>query len=424
MSGRPLRIAMLTTFYPPFNFGGDGIAIQRLSRALARRGHEVTVIHDIDAYEALGHGPPPAVGTEPEGVEVVGLRSGWGRVSPFLTQQAGRPVLNGRRIRRILDDGGFDIVHYNNISLIGGPGLLGLGAGGVKVYEAHEHWLVCPSHVLWRHDRELCTGRECLRCVLAFRRPPQLWRYTGALGRRLSEVDVFIAKSEFSRAKHREFGFPRDMEVLPYFLSDPAPEDRPAVEARRGEEGRPYFLFVGRLERIKGLDAAIEAFARYEGADLLIAGDGNDRRRLEALAAGNPRIRFLGRLSPEALDAYYRGAEALIVPSICWETFGIIIIEAFRQGTPVIARRLGPFPEIVDACGGGELFATTDELIAALDRMVSRPGHRERCAEGARRGFAERWCESAVVPRYLELVGRAAERGGRTEIARAIEAAA
>jgi hypothetical protein len=50
---RPLRFAMVTTFYPPFNFGGDGIAVQRLSRALVQRGHEVTVIHDVDAYRLL-----------------------------------------------------------------------------------------------------------------------------------------------------------------------------------------------------------------------------------------------------------------------------------------------------------------------------------------------------------------------------------
>lgn len=424
MSGRPLRIAMLTTFYPPYNFGGDGIAIQRLAHALVRRGHEVTVLHDIDAYDLLSRGARPDPIPEAEGLRVVGLRSGVGPISPLLTQQTGRPVLTGRRIRRILEDGDFDIIHYNNISLIGGPGLLDLGEG-VKVYEAHEHWLVCPSHVLWRHDRELCTGRECLRCVLHYRRPPQLWRYTGALERRLSEVDVFIAKSDFSRRKHREFGFPRDMEVLPYFLPDLTEREREAA-SRAGEttRGRPYFLFVGRLERIKGLDDVIPVFERYEAADLLIAGDGNDRSRLESLAEGNPRVRFLGRLAPEELDRYYRAAEALIVPSKCYETFGIILIEAFRQATPVIARRLGPFPEIVEACGGGELFETTEELVGALDRMVTDPAHRERCAGDGLRGFEERWSESAVVPRYLSIAGRAAERGGRPEIARAIAAAA
>ena len=57
---KPLRFCHLTTFYPPCNFGGDGIGVQRLCRALARRGHHVTVVHDVDAYNALHRGPEPA----------------------------------------------------------------------------------------------------------------------------------------------------------------------------------------------------------------------------------------------------------------------------------------------------------------------------------------------------------------------------
>ena len=75
-------------------------------------------------------------------------------------------------------------MHFNNVSLVGGPGVLSTG-NGIRIYEAHEHWLVCPSHVLWRHGRELCTGRQCLRCTLNHRRPPQLWRYTGYLEQQL-----------------------------------------------------------------------------------------------------------------------------------------------------------------------------------------------------------------------------------------------
>ena len=176
-----LRFCMLTTFYPPHNFGGDGIGVQRLARALARRGHHITVVHDVDAYNALHHGPEPESTSESDGITVARLRSGMGTLSPMLTQQGGWPVANRARIRRILDEGNFDVTMFHNVSLVGGPGLLREGRG-VTLYEAHEHWLVCPTHVLWRHNREPCTARECLRCVLHFRRPPQLWRYTGAQG--------------------------------------------------------------------------------------------------------------------------------------------------------------------------------------------------------------------------------------------------
>src|SRR5206468_9139305 len=112
---RPLKFCMLTTFYPPHNFGGDGINIQGLARALVRRGHAVTVVHDVDAYNALHRGAEPPAAPEPPGLTVHRLRSGWGAVSPLLTQQLGRPIINGRRIRRILADGDFDVINYHNV---------------------------------------------------------------------------------------------------------------------------------------------------------------------------------------------------------------------------------------------------------------------------------------------------------------------
>ncbi len=411
MSG--LRFGFLTTFYPPHNFGGDGIGIQRLARGLVRAGHQVTVIHDVDAYNALHQGPEPGPQPEPEGLEVIGLRSGMGTLSPLLTQQLGRPVLNGGRIARLLDERKFDVINFHNISLVGGPGILKYGRA-LKLYMAHEHWLVCPSHVLWRHNRELCTGRECLKCELTYRRPPQLWRRTGYLERELHHVDAFIAMSEFSRQKHREFGFPREMEVLPYFLPDPEPAG--ARVGGAAPHARPYFLFVGRLEKIKGLDDVIPVFRDYPGADLVIAGDGEYGATLRALGEGMPNVRFLGRVPLEELRRYYEHAIGLIVPSVCFETFGIILIEAFRQGTPVIARRIGPFPEIVDTSGGGELFGTRDELVAAMRRLQEDPARRARLAAAGYAAFVSRWSERAVVPQYLDIVARAAERKGDRDV--------
>jgi glycosyltransferase involved in cell wall biosynthesis len=411
-----LRFAMVTTFYPPHNFGGDGIAIQRLSRALVRRGHHVTVFHDTDAFRLLAPGAAPEAQQEPPGLEVRRLRSALGRISPLLTHQVGRPVVHGRRIRRELLSGGFDVVHFHNVSLVGGPGILASGSG-LKVYEAHDHWLVCPTHVLWRHGREPCTERQCVRCVLRHRRPLQLWRNTAHLERQLRHVDVFIAKSEFSRRKHREFGFPRDMEVVPYFL----PGRETSLEPASSPHPRPYFLFVGRLERIKGLDEVIPAFGEYREADLLVAGDGEHGRALRALADGMPRVQFLGTIDAGALDAYYQHAIALVVPSVCFETFGIVLIEAFRHGKPVIARRIGPFPEIIDQSAGGLLFDDNEQLVAAMDRLLRDDALRRRMEAAARDSFSRLWSEDVVVPRYLQILGRAAERRGMTRLAKNLE---
>lgn len=421
LSGDPdrrLRICMLTTFYPPFSFGGDAMGVQRLAAAFARRGHSVTVVHDVDAYLSLNGGIEPAAVAPIPGVEVVSLRSKLGVISPLLTQQLGRPVVHGGRLRALLGEG-FDVTFFHNVSLVGGPALLREGRG-VTLYEAHEHWLVCPTHVLWRYGRELCDARDCLRCTLSYHRPPQLWRWTGYLERQLDHVDAFIAKSSFSRDKHHEFGFEPDMEVIPYFL----PEE--AVPAGTGDiaaspHDRPFFLFVGRLEKIKGLDDVIPSFSGTDGPDLLIAGDGEYAASLHALAHDMPRVHFLGRVPSEKLSSYYTHALALIVPSVCFETFGIILIEAFRQGTPVIARRLGPFPEIVDEAGAGLLFETRVELEAAMREMAEFPDRRATLARAGRVAFSEHWSEEAVMPQYLDLIRRMASEKGELSILAALQ---
>src|SRR5262249_32929375 len=97
---------MITTFYPPFNFGGDGIFVQRLSQELARRGHHVEVIHCVDSYRSLAIGDIAKPNQEqPPRVIVHSLRSRLGWLSPLATQQTGFPLLKSTKIRRILEKG-------------------------------------------------------------------------------------------------------------------------------------------------------------------------------------------------------------------------------------------------------------------------------------------------------------------------------
>lgn len=409
MSG--LRLCFFTTFYPPFNFGGDGIVVERLARALVARGCEVTVVHDRDAYQALrpAHSADPMPTAPPPALRVIALHSRLGRVSLLLTHQLGRPVVHARRIRRILGENDYDAIAFHNVSLLGGPGLLGFAGDTPAIYMAHEHWLVCPTHTLWRHNRELCTGRQCVRCSLRYRRLPQLWRWSGAVSRHARGVDTFVAMSDFSRRKHREFGFDRPMEVLPCFL--PAATSPPDAAADTSPHPRPYFLYVGRLERLKGVDDLLTAFAHYAGADLLVAGDGDHSEDLRRQAAGNPRVVFLGRVEQAPLGRYYRHAIALLVPSRCYETFGVITLEAFGQRTPVIARRLGPLPEIVESAG--ELFDTEGELLAAMERLQSDPARRRALGEAGFDACQTVYAEQVVVPRFIDLVHQAIDRRRR-----------
>lgn len=406
-----LRFAMVTTFYPPYNFGGDGIYVRRLSHALARRGHHVDVVHDVDAYSIGGGRAGQTPHAEPPGVTVHALQSRLPRISTLATHQLGFPLVHGKRIRDVLSRD-IDVVHFHNISLVGGPGVLRYGSG-VKLYTAHEHWLVCPTHILWRYGKEPCTGRECVRCVLHAKRPLQGWRSTGLLERCTSEVDEFLGLSEFSVGKHREFGFSRQMTPFPSFLPD-AP---PAAPLRpESSSGTPYFLFVGRLEVIKGLDDVIPLFDASLPAELWIAGSGAHEAELRKLATGRPSVRFLGQKSPEELVSLYRNARALIAPSRCYEVFPLVVLEAFREKTPIIGRALGPFPEIVEQTGGGFLFETQAQLRSALERLANDRALRDEMGTRGERAFVQRWSETAALQRYFELITRIAERRGLTAL--------
>lgn len=412
MSG--LRVCMVTTFYPPLNFGGDGIAVQRLSRALVGAGHDVTVLCSTDAYTALGGVASPGGAVDDDGVVVHRLETRAPALSLLLTQQTGRPLATRRRIRDALSRGRFDVINYHNVSLVGGPAVLADG-DGIKLYTAHEHWLVCPTHVLWRYKREPCPARQCLRCTLVYRRPPQLWRYTGYLERQLVHVDTFIAMSDFSRAKHHEFGFPREMAVVPPLLED-APPGASSGTSSGSPHPRPYFLYVGRLERLKGLDDVLPMVREYPDADFVIVGDGEHRAALERLAGGSERIRFVGRLPGGDVARYYAHAIAVVVPSEGYETFGFVAIEALQQSTPVLARRRGGLTEIVERSGGGELFDTAEQLREAMLRMQREPARRAALARAGRTAYVERWSARVVLPQYLALIEEAAHRRGARRV--------
>jgi len=402
---------MVTTFYPPYHFGGDGVYVQSLTHALARRGHEVEVIHDLDAFVVAGGKERPAE-TPPPGVTIHTLKSKSSFLATLATQQTGRPLVHGAQIRSILDKG-FDVIHYHNVSLVGGPEVLKFGSA-VKLYTAHEHWLVCPTHILCRYNREPCSGRECVRCVLAAKRPPQLWRLGSWFADCASHVDEFLALSRFSADKHREFGFGRTMRVFPSFLpAEPKPAPRPKPEV-------PYFLFVGRLEAIKGLDEVIPLFDPNMPAELWIAGRGADEERLRKLAAGYSKVKFLGFRPLSELRGLYANAVACVTPSRCYEVFPLVVLEAFREGTPIVARNLGPFPEIAEK-GTGLLFDTSAQLRDALLRIAANEELRMTLSLAAKREFEATWSEDVVLGKYFEVVGEVAARRGMTDLTSKLE---
>lgn len=395
---------MVTTFYPPYSFGGDATYLYRLVNALAARGHTVDVVHCVDSYRLLAPAEPKPGFPNHENVRVHRLHSRFGALSPLATQQFGAPFFKRTVLREVLEEGKPDVIHFHNMSLVGGPAALSIGSAP-KLYTTHEHWLVCPMHVLWQNGEQPCVTPSCLSCQLRGKRPPQLWRHTGLMNRSLDNIDQFLAPSRFTMGMHQSRGLAgRPFTVLPYFIPEPVSLPEPRAGAR------PYFLFVGRLEKIKGLQVLLETFRQFDRADLVIAGDGEYGPTLRAQAAGIPGVTFLGRLTPTELEQYYRGATAVLVPSICYEVFGIVMLEAFAMSTPVIANDLGALPEVVADSQGGLTYRNRDELLDALNRMLDDREFRDTLGENGRTALLNNWTTSPHLDQYFDIIASVIER--------------
>jgi len=398
-----LKFCMVTTFFGAHSFGGDAAYVDRLARALCHGGHEVHVFHCADAFNAVRGRHPLRPYTPPPGLHVHRLESGFGALSPLATQVTGRPYFKAEALRAALDAVDTDVVHFHNISLIGGPGVLHMGRHAVRIMTAHEHWLICPMHLLWKFGRRACDSDACLRCILAGRRPPQAWRYTGAIDRGLRQLDALVFPSRHALEEHRRRGIGAPLVYLPYFLPD---DWSGGIENEEPEPTeRPYLAAAGRLVRMKGFQRLIPLMRYLPEVDLRIAGTGPYESKLRALAKGLTNVRFEGLLDGPGLARLFHGARAVVVPSLFPETFGYVVLEAFAVRTPVVVHEGGgALAETGVRSGGGLGYQTDAELLLALRRIVHDVDLRERLAD---RGLVKRageWSEAAHLDRYFGLI--------------------
>jgi glycosyltransferase involved in cell wall biosynthesis len=170
-------------------------------------------------------------------------------------------------------------------------------------------------------------------------------------------------------------------------LFRPAPREE---ARRRFGMTRRTLASVGHLIARKGHHHVIAALPRLPDTDLFIAGDGEERTGLEALAeklgvAG--RVRFLGAVNQDTLRDLYTGVDALVLAS-SREGWANVLLEAMACGTPVIASNVWGTPEVVAAPEAGVLMPSLDEqgIVAAADKLFSAPPSR-----AATRAYAERF---------------------------------
>lgn len=387
---------MVTTFYPPYSFGGDAMFVQALSEALVERGHEVDVVHCEDAYR-LKDSQPIATSPSPN-ITVYRLKTRLGKLSPLITQQTGKPGVKQAKLESIFDRN-YDVVNFHNISLIGGPKILTMSKAPINIYTLHEHWLLCPTHIFWKNGQQACDRRTCFSCCVRSQIPPQLWRYTSLIGDSLNNIDLILSPSHYTAQRHREGGIEAKIEVLPTFsrlAAESIPEHR--------SQTRPSFLYVGRITASKGIQVLLADFAELEEYDLYVAGDGELKAALTRQYAERANIHWLGSVSKTELVQLYQGVTATILPSLASEVFPLTILESFACGTPVIAHNAGGSREAIDRTGGGIVYDSQSDFYRAVHLLAKNPTRRSQMGKAARAGYEKYYTPEHYLNSYLKTI--------------------
>jgi glycosyltransferase involved in cell wall biosynthesis len=387
-----MRIALVVHKFPPESLGGTEVYTWALARALGALGHEVHVFYPS---------PDPAAAEAPlerEGIHVwriPGRRAHGGIVGQFwhTFRDARIEAAFTRFLARVQPQ----IVHFQHVQEVSAR-LMELARGVPRLLTLADYWFFCANGQLVRPDRLPCAlpkdGWHCAECAisrgnarwLGALRPlvalPFVYR-NWYLRRMMSQVDLFLAPSEFLRQQYLAQGFPAER-----FMTFENGLDTERLEAPADVElplpvARPHFGFIGSLAWQKGVHVLVEAFNLLgEDAALTIYGPEAvfpDYVTEVKARVRHPHVRFAGLLDRRHIGAALRQFDCLVVPSLWYENSPLVIQEAYGVGIPVVASRLGAMTEKVRDGVTGLLFTPGDseDLARVLRELID---HSERLA--------------------------------------------
>ena len=316
------------------------------------------------------------------------------------------------RLGKAISDFKPDVVHVHNFFPLLTPSVYDAcrEACVPVVQTLHNYRTLCPGALLMRDGRvcEDCIKGSAYRSVLygcyrgsslgtiAVARMVEFHRKCGTWR---EKVDCFVALTSFSKTKFVEAGFPEEIiSVKPNFYDGEA--DDKSCSDREGA------LFVGRLSKEKGVHLLLKA---WRGLDIpiRIVGDGPllDEVKQSALLA----VSTLGQRSGAEVLTQMRRAAFLVMPSVWYEGFPMVIAEAFAHGLPVIASRLGSMAEIVEDGVTGLLFeaGNAEDLAAKVRWAIEHPDEMLQMGRNARSVYEEKYTSEANYRQLMEIYQKA-----------------
>ncbi|MGB8012905.1 MAG: glycosyltransferase family 4 protein [Terriglobales bacterium] len=372
-----------------YPFSGTEVYLFDLIHRMDRRGHETALF-------SMDHGRAPAFAGRSYRIPHVDFKDANAGFLKKVTMAAHAIYSPSARraMRDCLEDFSPDLAHIRGIYHHLSPSILWeLKRQGVPVlYHLNDFKILCPTYNCVADNRacELCSrgafhhvvtkgcysGSRSSALVLAAEAYLHKWLRTYERC-----VDLFLAPSEFVREKLIASGLPAErIEVLPHFQA------LPGNEPLAIDEG--YLLYFGRLSAEKGVYELLRTMARLPHIPLVIAGDGPERPRLEALARelNLSHVLFAGMVHGEKLQKLIAGCSFSLFPSHAYETLGKSILESYAWGRPVIASDLGSRRELVQHGVTGLLYPDGDreQLAHSIGFLFDRPDLIEKMGAAAR----------------------------------------
>ncbi len=380
-----MRILLVSDYAVPQ--GGAEIATRQLRDGLLTRGHTVRW------FASTGHQEQASSAADVECFGTTGpLRT--------LFQSANPAAYAG--LSRTIADFQPDVVHVGMFLTQLSPLILPALRNRASVYYAHWLRAICPTGSKLLPDGTACSHRAGRACYTSGCLPARDWAPVMTQLLLLRRWRHFftrtVANSLATKAALQADGFPVT-DVIP------CGAESPAEQAEFGDV--PTAIFSGRLTRQKGVHVLLDAWAEVTrtlpGARLLIVGDGPERATLERHAP--PNVVFLGQRAHHDLPRVARQAWVQVVPSIGFESFGLVAVEAMLRGQAIIASRVGGLPELVQAGDTGLLVEPGDgaALANALCTLLRDRALCERLGSEGKRAANARFAIDLHVDRFISL---------------------
>ena len=377
-----MKLALVSSEYPPYHWGGVGSASHALANQLAARGHAVHVFTRKNSMPPVKNHP---------GISIHMVR--WLKIPMAFALSFGKnaiPAVNGEggfdaviifgnmTLLRRQDYGALDFpcltkmcgtwagersaLRFEDISLSSVSGANDLAVLKMSArYDIYEDWAL-------RHSDAVVV--ECENEIGAINE--RMGKYEGGLHREWAGssdpgIGGFLGKR----------GNVIKQVQLPD-MGNFSPSKRTlSVRARYVGQKDRLLLFVGRLAARKNVMEAARIFARYLESHpddgLMFIGKGNQKARLAAFMREHGlqrKVHILQDLGFSELAVHYANADAFMFPSL-WEGFGLVLLEALASGLPVVSRSVGGAPEIILGGKNGFLYEKEEEAVAALEKCLS-----------------------------------------------------